>query len=143
VRLFALAATAITGLMCGTLPAVWATRVDLMAAIKDGVGGGRGALGDRAMIAVQSAISLVLVFGAGLLLQTIANLRATPLGFQPDHLLYANVEPRTGGIPTSGRAQYFIDAVERVAAISGVISASATDDPPLSPRPSIFMNGGI
>jgi len=145
VLLFALFATVITGLMCGTLPAVWATHVDLMAAIKDGVVGatrGRSALGDRAMVVVQSAISLVLVFGAGLLLQTIANLRTTPLGFQPEHLLYAQVEPRTGGVPNSRRGQYFTGAVERVAAMPGVTSASASDDPPLSVRPSIFMNGG-
>src|SRR5262249_3984242 len=39
VLLFALAATAVTGLMCGTLPAVWATRIDLIVAIKGGIVG--------------------------------------------------------------------------------------------------------
>jgi putative ABC transport system permease protein len=71
----------------------------------------------------------------------VRNLRATPLGFEPERLLYANVEPRTGGIPNSGRRQYFAEAVNRVAAIPGVISASATDDPPLSTRATLFVSG--
>jgi predicted permease len=145
VLLFALSTTVVTGVMFGTLPAAWATRIDLMAAIKSGTVGRRRTrwLGDRAMVAVQSAVTLVLVFGAGLLLQTVANLRATPLGFQPDRLLYAKVEPRTGGIPNDRRGQYFLDAIGRVAAIPGVVSASATDAPPLGARAAIFMNGGI
>lgn len=145
VLLFALSTTVVTGLMFGTLPAAWATRIDLMAAIKAGTVDGRRTrwLGDRAMVAVQSAVTLVLMFGAGLLLQTTTNLRATPLGFQPDHLLYAKVEPRTGGIPNNRRGQYFMDAIARVAAIPGVTSASATDAPPLGGRAAIFLNGGI
>jgi hypothetical protein len=100
-------------------------RAGMIAAIKVGTVGSRRTrmLGDRVMVAIQSAVTLVLVFGAGLLLQTIANLRATPLGFEPDRLLYAKIEPRTGGIPNNLRAQYFLDAIAHVAAIPGVTAA--------------------
>ena len=51
------------------------------------------------MVALQAALSLMLIIGAGLFLRTIGNLRFTPLGYQADGLLYVKVEPRTGGIP--------------------------------------------
>jgi predicted permease len=144
VLLFAVGTTVMTSVLFGVLPALWATRVNLIGAIKDATVGARGGIGaDRTMVAVQAAISLVLVFAAGMLLQTIANLRATPLGFELEHLLYAKVEPRTGGIPNNQRGQYFVQAIERVSAIPGVLSASATDDPPLTTRATIFINGGV
>jgi predicted permease len=142
---FALAMTATTALVFGTIPAVRATRIDLIASIKEGTAGVRRSgwlSGDRAMVAVQAAISLVLLFAAGLLLQTLSNLRVAPLGFDPDRLLYASVEPRTGGVSSERRADYFSELVARVSAIPGVVAASATDDPPLSARSAIFLSGG-
>jgi hypothetical protein len=53
----------------------------------------------------------MLIIGAGLFLRTIGNLRSVPLGYEPEGLLYVRVEPRTGGIPTVGRADYFQQAV--------------------------------
>ena len=99
VLLFAVAITVATGLVFGCLPALRATRVDLMSAIKQpSSSSARGARlpADKTMVALQAALSLILIIGAGLFLRTIENLRATPLGYQADGLLYVKVEPRTG-----------------------------------------------
>ncbi len=146
VLLFAVTITVLTGLVFGCLPALRATRVDLMSAIKQPTSSSaRGARvpADKAMVALQAALSLMLIIGAGLFLRTIENLRSTPLGYQPKGLLYVKVEPRTGGIPASGRASYFEEAVARLARVPGVISATATDDPPLEQNATIFSDTSV
>jgi putative ABC transport system permease protein len=56
-------------------------------------------------------------------------------------VLYAKIEPRTGGISTSRRGDFFERVVNRLARVPGVDSASATDSPPLAARSTIFLNG--
>jgi predicted permease len=90
------------------------------------------------MVAVQAGLSLVLLFAGLLLIQTLNNLRTTPLGYRPDGLLYARVEPRTGGIRAERRADYFEQAVGRIAALPEITGVSATDDPPLNVSAAIF-----
>jgi predicted permease len=130
------------GVLFGTLPALRATRHDLIGAIKAGAVNSRRSIisADNAMVAVQAGLSLVLLFAGTLLAQTLTNLRTTPLGFRPDGLLYARVEPRTGGIPAARRGGYFEQAVGHVAAIPEVASVSATDDPPLNVQAAIFSD---
>ena len=99
---FSVAITVVTGLLFGAAPARRAARADLISAIKLPVsaGGSRFRFGvDKAMVTLQAALALLLIVGAGLFLRTVANLRAVPLGYQLEGLLYANVEPRTGGFP--------------------------------------------
>jgi predicted permease len=141
VLLFAVTITILTGLVFGCLPALRATRVDLISAIKQPTSSSaRGSRipADKAMVALQAAVSLMLIIGAGLFLRTIGNLRSTPLGYQPEGLLYVKVEPRTGGVPNAGRADYFEQAVARLARTPGVISATATDAAPLERGATIF-----
>lgn len=143
VLLFAVTITLVTGLVFGCLPALRATRVDLISAIKQSPSSSRRGPripADKAMVALQAAVSLMLIIGAGLFLRTIGNLRSVPLGYEPDGLLYVKVEPRTGGIPATGRAAYFEQAVERLARTPGVISATATDDAPLARGATIFVD---
>ena len=141
VLLFAVTITIATGLLFGCLPALRATRIELMSTIKQSPSSGRrgGRIpADKVMVALQAAVSLMLIIGAGLFLRTIGNLRSVPLGYEPEGLLYVKVEPRTGGIAAAGRAAYFEQAVERLARTPGVISATATDDPPLAQGATIF-----
>ena len=142
VLLFALVATLGCGVLFGTLPALRATRPDLIGAIKAGGAVSRrsGISADNAMVALQAGLSLVLLFAGTLLVQSVTNLRATPLGYRPDGLLYARVEPRTGGIPAARRGDYFEQAVGRIATIPEVASVSATDNPPLNVRDAIFSD---
>src|SRR3954470_198352 len=137
---FAAAATLGCGVLFGTLPALRATRRDLIGAIKAGadVGRGRAITAETVMVAVQAGLSLVLLFAGLLLIQTLNNLRTTPLGYRPDGLLYARVEPRTGGIRAERRADYFEQAVGRIAAVPAITGVSATDDPPLNVSAAIF-----
>jgi macrolide transport system ATP-binding/permease protein len=146
VLLFAVTITVLTGLIFGCVPALRATRIDLMSAIKQPTSssGRRTRIpADKAMVALQAAVSLILIIGAGLFLRTIGNLRGVPLGFEPGGLLYIKVEPRTGGISSAGRAAYFEQAVERLARTPGVISATASDDPPLVQDATIFGDTSV
>jgi len=92
---------------------------------------------------VQAALSLILIIGAGLFLRTITNLRTAPLGYDPGGLLYARIEPRTGGVPSPQRAAYFERAIRHVEGIPGVTSVTATDAPPLGRASTIFLGGEI
>ena len=144
VLLFAATITIVTGLVFGCLPALRTTRVDLMSSIKHPTAAGARASrmsADKAMVALQAALSLMLIFGAGLFLRTITNLRTAPLGYQPDGLLYAKIEPRTGGIQPERRADFFEQAVRHLERTPGVISATATDSPPLGRGATIFFGG--
>jgi predicted permease len=144
VLLFALTITILTGVVFGCLPALRATRVELMSAIKQPASSSaRGARipADKAMVALQAALSLMLIIGAGLFLHTIENLRSEPLGYQPDGLLYVKVEPRTGGIPNERRADYFEQAIERLGRTPGIISATAAAPAPLESPANIFLGG--
>ena len=73
----------VTGVIFGCLPAFRSTRLALMSSIRQPIAGGRqpGWPVDKALVALQAALSLMLIIGAGLFLRTIDNLRTTPLGF--------------------------------------------------------------
>lgn len=142
VLLFSALVTLATGVVFGCLPALRSTRVDLMSSIRQPILGGRSrsrVRADKALVAVQAALSLLVIVGAGLFLRTIGNLRATPLGYEPGGLLYARVEPRTGGVQTPQRAAFFKQAIQHLETLPGVVSVTATDSPPLGRAATIFL----
>jgi predicted permease len=123
-----------SGLLFGAMPAARATRLDLMAVIKDNARAGLprfGLTGAQAMVAAQTALAIGLLVGTGLFMRTLTNLRSTDLGFRADGLLYANVEPRSGGLRQEQRRQFFEDAVARLRALPGVVSAAASGMAPM------------
>jgi len=87
---FALALSVVTGVVFSVVPALQAARASLRDALQQGARsavGGRGRLTRDALVVLQVATALVLLVGAGLMLRTLANLRAIDVGFRPDHLL--------------------------------------------------------
>ena len=123
-----------SGLLFGALPAIRATRLDLIAVIKDNARSGLprfGLTGGQAMVAAQTALAIILLVGAGLFMRTLTNLRSTDLGFETERLLYARIEPRSGGLVQAQRRHFFEDAVSRLRAIPGVTAAAATGVAPL------------
>jgi predicted permease len=141
-RLLAFGASlaAVAGLLFGALPAIRATRLDLIAVIKDNARSGRprfGVTGSQAMVVAQTAFAIFLLIGTGLFLRTLVNLRAADLGFRADQLLYARVEPRSGGLLPTQRQQFFEDAVARLRALPGVRSAAASAVAPMGADVSV------
>lgn len=131
---FGAALTLLCGLIFGALPAVRATRLDLIAVIKDNARSGLprfGLTGGQAMVAAQTALAVFLLIGAGLFIRTLANLRSADLGFRTDGLLYARIEPRSGGLVQAQRRQFFEDAVARLRVLPGVSAAAAVGIAPL------------
>ena len=88
--LFTLALSLLTGLIFSLIPAIQAARASVNDALKQGGRSGadtRGRNTRDALVVIEVAAALVLLTGAGLMMQTMAKLRAIDLGFRADHLL--------------------------------------------------------
>jgi predicted permease len=123
VVLFTVTVSLITGLFFATVPAVASSRLDLTAALKDG----RGASGGRAWLrgglaTVQIAISVLLLAGAGLLVQTLTQMRQLDLGLQPENLVSFSVNPSRHGYDAQRSREYIRETMRRMAAGPGVES---------------------
>lgn len=129
-----------SGLVFGALPALRATRLDLIAVIKENSRSGLprfGLTGGQAMVAAQTALAIFLLVGAGLFMRTLTNLRAADIGFRAESLLYARIEPRSGGLAQTQRRQFFEDAVARLRVLPGVVSAAAAGSAPMGADVSV------
>jgi hypothetical protein len=114
-------------LLCGILPALRSTRLGLSAARARAVPGsdpGTSRLvGGKALIAVQVALSLVLLAGAGLFVRNLTNLRAQAIGFRPDHILLFQMNGSARH--EDARLHDFYESVlERVTVMPGVQEVS-------------------
>lgn len=126
VLLIAAAATILTALLCGIWPALRATRKRggemLRASALGSVGVKSETRMRRALVTVQFALALVLLVGAGLLLQSFRRAAAVDVGFDPNGLLTSRIAPPAGvyAKPEAAAALYqrLMDATR---AVPGVI----------------------
>lgn len=91
VLFFAVAASVLTSLLFGALPALESRRIDLRHSLAAGsrtVAGGSGRV-RQWLIGAELALTVVLLAAAGLLVRTIAHLETLPPGFDPSHVLAA------------------------------------------------------
>ncbi len=134
VLLFAVGVSMLTGLLAGTLPAVRAGRSDLNDALKED-GRSDGALGvgtRRLLIVCEVALSLVLLMGAGVMIQSLLALRYGDTGFDPNNVLTMSVRLVDARYPApTARASFFDEALQRLRALPGVEAAGTIDDLPL------------
>jgi putative ABC transport system permease protein len=127
--------TLLTGLIFGAAPALQTSRVDLNDTLKEG---GRGSSGVRGrarslLVVTEIALSLVLLVGAGLMIQSFLRLRRVNIGLNPQNVLTASVVlPQTKYRDADSRARFFKQLVERMRHLPGVEEASATGTLPLS-----------
>jgi predicted permease len=131
---FALGLSIATGIAFSLLPAVQAARASLRDAVQQGARstvGGRGRLTRDALVVMQVAAALVLLVGAGLMLRTLANLRAIDLGFRADHLLtMRTLLPQARYTDGAKRQAFFDRVVGEVRALPGVESAAYASNLP-------------
>jgi putative ABC transport system permease protein len=134
VLLFVFVVSILTGILAGTLPALHAGRSNLNDALKEG-GRTDGAMGvgtRRLLIVSEVALSLVLLMGAGVMVQSLLALRRGNTGFDPTNVLTMDVTLVDARYPTPAQRSAFFDAaLQRIRALPGVEAAGTIDDLPL------------
>ena len=125
---FSLATTGVTAVLFGLLPALKSARVDLNGALKQS---GRGNIGSgsrwirNGLVVSEVALAIVLLVGAGLMIETLRNMRGTEIGFRTNDLLTMRL-----GLPPvkygdqQKRIAFYEAALDRVRALPGVRSAA-------------------
>jgi predicted permease len=135
---FTLLVSALTGVLFGLVPAIQAARPDLTVALAEGGRSGSSAGRQRfrrGLVVMQIALALMLVTSAGLLIRSFVRLRGVDPGFDPSHLLSAEVElsPVRYDTPAKVRA-FYAELVRRLEAMPGVRSAAAVRALPMTGR---------
>jgi predicted permease len=129
---FAAGLSAAIGLIAAAIPGLTLSkRIDSLASGARVMGSGHRL--QRAFVAAEVALALVLLIGAGLLLQTVQRLLAVPMGFHAERVLTLQVQ--VGGIDFRDpqTVHRFFDRVRAaVAAVPGVTRAAVTSQLPLS-----------
>jgi predicted permease len=136
VFLFGLAVSVVTGLILGQAPLFASGRIGLTQAFGNSPPAVRtlGRLTARdIMVACQIAASLVMLIGAALLTQSLRTLSAVDPGFRADGLLLVSMDPGSAGYNAGRVESFWRAALERVARIPGVQSASLGGTVPLAP----------
>jgi putative ABC transport system permease protein len=122
------------GMLFGFAPSLRASSVPLQESLKEGGRGGesRGGLRLRDTLVVgQFALAFALLVCAGLMIQTIWNLRKQELGFQADHLLTLRIPLPEKKYDTDEKVRGFFRAVvEDVRGLPGVKGAGFSSDAP-------------
>ena len=134
---FAALLTVVTGVLFGLAPAFQAARGDVTGALNDRGRGNTGTAGRnirRALVTVEVALALILLTGAGLLLQTFIKLQSADLGFKPDNLIAGFVNPPgAAGYNSPEKHLAFYDRVfENAKALPGVQNVAMASVLPLS-----------
>ncbi len=133
---FTLLVSVLTGIIFGLAPAMQAARFNQMETLKEGgrdaATGGGGKRLRSLLVMSEVAISLVLLIGAGLLINSFLRLRNVDPGFRADNLLTMKIvlpEPKYAEFER--RSAFYTDVVQRVQSLAGVRSAAVTTNLPL------------
>jgi putative ABC transport system permease protein len=133
---FTFALSIATGILSGLLPAWNMTKGDVNDALKQGLGHTDADTGNSktrsALVAVEVALSLVLLIGAGLMLRSLWELQTMDPGFDEHNVLTLAVLVNKQQFTDPRQEAAFFNAVlQRVRSLPGVESAGAIDDLPL------------
>jgi len=128
---FAAGMSLATSLLFGLWPAVMLIRTDVQSVLKSGsrhVSAPRSTIrAGRLVVALQLAMTLVLLAGAGLMLKSVWRMTSHPPSFQPAQILTMRVDFRGTGYRDPARRQaYAVSALSSVAAIGGVRDVAFT-----------------
>jgi predicted permease len=125
---FTLGLTLLTALLFGLVPALRASRPDLWSTLKDAVGSIAGSGGSvllrKGLVASQVALSFLLLFGAGLFVRSLQNLKETNTGFRDiDNLVSFGVDASRAGYGDEQATSFYNTLHDNVQAMPGVKAA--------------------
>ncbi len=132
--LFSLGIVFLTVIAFALAPALQISKIDTNDALKEG---GRAGVADtrgraRGLLVIsESALAVVLLIGAGLLLESFLRLQRVDVGFDPRNVLTMSISlPDVRYSAAKQRATFFQNLLERVGSLPGVRSASVVGSPP-------------
>ena len=134
VLLFAAALSILTGVAFGAIPALRATLVHLTPALKQSSMGAipaRRSSGRKVLVAAQIAVSVVLVFGAALLVRTQRNLQTVNGGFATENMLVFSLDARDTTFPLERMTVLCTDTLTRLRRQRPAIAASCSTMSPV------------
>jgi len=130
----ALALSLVTGVAFGLMPALKATRLDLLPALRDE---GLPPIDHRrltlknALLVVQVAVSVLLLGGTSIFLQQLAATRALRIGYAVEGVAMLETDVRFGGYSAAAALKMYDELLRRVAAVPGVQSAALSRGLPM------------
>jgi predicted permease len=138
---FSFAASMLTGILFGLVPALQVSRSDVQEAMRET---GRGASGSRrqsrlrqALIVVEVALSVVLLAGAGLLFRSFLRLQSVDAGFVSQQVLTARLTPSgTNYANDADYSKFYNGVIEKVGALPGVQDVALINTLPLYKGPT-------
>jgi predicted permease len=131
---FTLLVTLATGLAIGVLPALQASSVNLVEALKEA---SRGSIGSgrrlrASLVVVELSVSLVVLIAAGLLLSSFARLQRVKPGFEPAGVFTAQLALPPERYPREKLVAFYDQLYQRLSALPGSQSAALSDGLPLA-----------
>ncbi|HET7286608.1 MAG TPA: ABC transporter permease, partial [Pyrinomonadaceae bacterium] len=135
VLLFTIAIMLVTGVLCGVAPAMRAARINLQDAIKEGARGSSSGANKRLnnlFVVSQLALSLVLLIGAALFLQSFRNLLSVNPGFRAENVLMARVALPEQKYDKAQAVNFFEQLRQGVSTVPGVQAVELSSVVPFS-----------
>ncbi|MFL6196587.1 MAG: ABC transporter permease [Thermoanaerobaculia bacterium] len=137
ILLFTLAVTLLTGALAGLAPAFQMTRPDLAESLREGTRAGSGSSRSgrtrSALVIFETAVAVLLVVGAGLLIRSFTRLTAVDPGFKPKGVLAFQVSlPDTKYPEDAQQAAYTEALLEKLRSLPGVTEAGMVSNLPMS-----------
>ncbi len=133
---FNLALSLGAGLLFGVAPAARATRLNLEATLREQGASVSGSLSNvrfrKSLVVSQIVLTTVLLVAAGLFARSLNNLRGIDLGLRADRLITFSIAPELNGYSPQRTIAFFDDLRQALAAIPGVRSVSAAENPVLT-----------
>src|SRR5262249_43031650 len=133
---FTVALTCATRVVFGLIPAIRASRPDPWTTLKDTVGSIAGTGGSlflrKGLVTAQVALSFLLLFGAGLFVRSLQNLRTTDTGVALDNLVTFQLSPTLSGYDVPRTVHFYQELLDRLRSSPGVRAAALAAVPILS-----------
>ena len=129
---FAAGVSVATGIVFGSVPALYSSKIDVAARLKDeSLGSLKKSRIRNVLVVLQMAVCLILTIGATLCLRSLLNARSIDPGFQIKNRLAVELDLRMLGFTDSHAKTFYSQVLGRVQALPGVLSASFTNYLPL------------
>ena len=136
VLVFTIFLALITGLLFGLIPALRVSAPNLTNSLREGGRTSTTGLGHNrlrtGLVIAETALGVMLLVGAGLLIRSLQRLSNTDIGFNPSHLLTANFDLSETQYKADNMDVFIRDLVERLRALPGVKGAGGAVPLPLN-----------